>query len=396
MPYNHSIKPPIVNGTSYTGRADGVFSLNEQVRFKSNGLWASAITPPSAPIIGTATHNFPTNQATITFTAPNSLNGSIITGYTVTSSGGQTVSGVSSPLILTGLPIGGTYTFTVVANSNCGDSAASAASNIMGTSPLGQQAYTTAGSYTWIAPASVTSVSVVAVGAGGQGASAGGGGGGGGLGYKNNITVVPASSYTVVVGVPNGGTSFFSDLSVVAGYGGSSVGGTTGGSGGTYTGTGGGYGGNGASKVAGTASNGPSSGGGGGAGGYSGSGGNGGPQGSSGAGTGGGGGGGGGAGYGPPGYSGGGGGGGGVGILGQGANGGGSANSNGGYGGSGGSDGLYANGYIDVGGGGGAYGGGGGAGNTLTSSTPGNGAAGAVRIIWGTNRSFPSTNTGDM
>ena len=31
----------------------------------------------------------------------------------------------------------------------------------------GQQAYTTAGTYTWIAPAGVTSVSVVAVGAGG-------------------------------------------------------------------------------------------------------------------------------------------------------------------------------------------------------------------------------------
>lgn len=395
MPYNHSIKPPIVNGTSYTGRADGVFSLNEQVRFKSNGLWASAITPPSAPIIGTATHNFPTNQATITFTAPNSLNGSIITGYTVTSSGGQTVSGASSPLIFTGLPTGGTYTFTVVANSNCGDSAASAASNIMGTSPIGQQAYTTAGSYTWIAPASVTSVSVVAVGAGGQGASAGGGGGGGGLGYKNNIAVVPTSSYTVVVGVPNGGTSFFSALSVVAGYGGSSVGGTTGGSGGTYTGDGGGYGGNGASKIASTAANGPLSGGGGGAGGYAGPGSDASNGGASLVSTGGAGGGGGGSGYAPPGYTGGGGGGGGVGILGQGSNASGAANGGGGYAGSGGSAGSPAQ-INAAGGNGGAYGGGGGAGGTLTSSTPGNGAAGAVRIIWGTNRSFPSTNTGDM
>ena len=33
----------------------------------------------------------------------------------------------------------------------------------------GQQAYTTAGSYTWVAPALVTKVSVVVVGAGGGG-----------------------------------------------------------------------------------------------------------------------------------------------------------------------------------------------------------------------------------
>ena len=75
----------------------------------------------------------------------------------------------------------------------------------------GQQAYTTAGTYTWVAPAGVTSVSVVAVGgggAGGIGSSAirdGGGGGGGALAYKNSISVTPGTSYTVVVGA--GGTT---------------------------------------------------------------------------------------------------------------------------------------------------------------------------------------------
>ena len=48
------------------------------------------------------------------------------------------------------------------------------------------------------APAGLTSVSVVAVGAGAEaGAQAGGGGG---LGWKNNISVTPGQSYTVVVG----------------------------------------------------------------------------------------------------------------------------------------------------------------------------------------------------
>ena len=62
-------------------------------------------------------------------------------------------------------------------------------SNTSGVSGVvtGQQAYTTAGTYSWVAPAGVTSVSVVAVGGGGNGYSGaytGAGGGGGGLGYK--------------------------------------------------------------------------------------------------------------------------------------------------------------------------------------------------------------------
>jgi len=67
--------------------------------------------------------------------------------------------------------------------------------------PTGQQAYTTPGTYTWVAPARVTSVSVVCVGAGGgAGTYFGGGGGGGALAYKNNVSVIPGQSYTVVVG----------------------------------------------------------------------------------------------------------------------------------------------------------------------------------------------------
>jgi hypothetical protein len=42
------------------------------------------------------------------------------------------------------------------------------------------------------------------------------------------------------------------------------------------------------------------------------------------------------------------------------------------------------------------YGGGGGGGQSLGGGTLGKGAGGAVRIIWGTNRSYPSTNTGNV
>ena len=80
------------------------------------------------------------------------------------------------------------------------------------TAPPGQAQYTTPGTYSWTAPASVTSVSVVCIGGGGSGGSTGvnngpggGGGGGGGVAYKNNIAVTPSVSYTVVVGA--GGTT---------------------------------------------------------------------------------------------------------------------------------------------------------------------------------------------
>ena len=53
------------------------------------------------------------------------------------------------------------------------------------TTLAGQQAFTTPGTYSWTAPAGVTSVSVVCVGGGGAGGTNGivfYGGGGGGLG----------------------------------------------------------------------------------------------------------------------------------------------------------------------------------------------------------------------
>lgn len=144
--------------------------------------------------------------------------------------------------------------------------------------PPGQQAYTTAGSYTWVAPTGVTSVSVVAVGGGGSSAGA----------FYCCCGVYYSPSST-------GGSSTV--LCVTATGGGNSAG--------TYSGTGvsGGTGG------LGSIFSGPFYGGGGGAGGYSGSGGAGGgnpsPSGSGGAG--------GGGSYGA--------GGGGVGILGQGPSG---------------------------------------------------------------------------
>lgn len=257
----------------------------------------------------------------------------------------------------------------------------------------GQAEYTTPGTYTWVAPADVTSVSVVCVGGGGGGGpssvDASSGGGGGGLGWKNNISVTPGVGYTVVVGAggnisADGQISYFINSSLVRGSGGNkgNSGTVAGGGGGGYIGDGGGNGGQGGSSTTVDSTNGQSeAGAGGGAGGYSGNGG-------VGAGTnlfitgatgqGGGGGGGGSPDTGAAG------GGGGVGLLGQDTNGNGGVGilGQGGGGSGGGGGGSTPN--------GGAYGGGGAGSDATTSGT---GAPGAVRIIWGYGRSFPSTVT---
>jgi alpha-tubulin suppressor-like RCC1 family protein len=242
-----------------------------------------------------------------------------------------------------------------------GGSIAESAAAVQGpptTTVVGQQAYTTSGTFSWTCPANVYSVCVVCVG-GGAGGIPGNGGSGGGLGWKNNIPVIPGQSYTVVVGsgggitsaTRSGGGSYFispETVSATGGGGQSTVG--------TYIGDGGGNGGKGYWS-------------GGGAGGYSGNGGN--ADTASGSTGSGGGGGARGVSASYPGYV-----GGGVGIYGQG--------SNGGIGGAG------------SGGSGSLYGGGGGCGNGYTGGTAG--TRGAVRLIWGpdNSRAFPSTNTGDL
>jgi hypothetical protein len=390
-----------------------------------------------------------TGGAAITsYTATASPGGVSATVYT-SASGSITVPGLS-PYI--------PYTFTVRATSIIGTGAASAASNSVTLYGPGQVEYTTAGTYYWTAPLNVTSVCVVAVGGGGSGANnSTTGGGGGGLGWKNNISVTPGQTYLVQVGYgasdpafsngtdPQaniGGSSYFINTSTVYGEGG--FGGAYGSRGGSWAGDGGGSGGGGGvyPGYVSSASGWP---GGGGAGGYTGSGGIGGNGGSyyvsgytnadSGtAGSGGGGGGGGGSSY--QNVSGSnaaeircniGSGGGGVGIYGQGASGGGGQRSlvaweyippqDGGplfvngtvvqyqFGGGGGSSGTqggvnvtsyYPNPITAASVPGGLYGGGAGRAVSFNTNFTAIGGGGAVRIIWGTGRAFPSTNTGNV
>ena len=269
-------------------------------------------------------------------------------------------------------------------------------------STVGEEVYTTPGTYSWTCPSGVTSVCVVCIGGGaggGGGPLAGGsyGGGGGSLAYKNNISVTPGQIYTVEVGAKgisggayynygaktwhyqyptDGGNSFFINESTVF-----ASGGQLGSGGNTIVGEGGGAGGNGGIQIY------NATGGGGGAGGYGSSGGDGGSRtannwinptlGSNGSGN-----------------------GGNTQIYFYGKN---PMLGDGGQGAS-----LYGPtvpgepGQVPTtmfgAGSGGNYGGGGGGGSGSQFSSFGmlafgdNGAVGAVRIIWGPGRAFPNTN----
>ena len=85
-------------------------------------------TVPDAPISVSGTSG--NGQSVVSFTAPVDNGGDPVDDYTVTASpGGATATGASSPITVTGLTNGTSYTFTVVATNGVGSSQASQASS---------------------------------------------------------------------------------------------------------------------------------------------------------------------------------------------------------------------------------------------------------------------------
>ncbi|OMD41805.1 S-layer homology domain-containing protein [Paenibacillus odorifer] len=118
---------PVGEGTAIitVTTKDGSYKASTTVTVKAP---VKPITAPGIPTAVTATAE--NGQATITFTAPESDGGSEITGYLVTATpGGLTVTGNGSPLTISGLTNGTSYTFTVQAINKAGISELSAESN---------------------------------------------------------------------------------------------------------------------------------------------------------------------------------------------------------------------------------------------------------------------------
>ncbi|MCL6605397.1 MAG: S-layer homology domain-containing protein [Paenibacillus sp.] len=125
----------LINGTTYyfKVKAGNLGGLSGE----SNSASATPATVPGAPTNVSAVAG--NGQAIISFSAPADNGGSAITGYEVIASPGNILmTGSASPIIITGLTNGTSYTFTVKAINGEGSSASSGASNaIIPISPTG-------------------------------------------------------------------------------------------------------------------------------------------------------------------------------------------------------------------------------------------------------------------
>ncbi len=160
----------LTNGDSYT------FTVTA-----TNGSGTGPASAPSAAVVPSTVPGAPTAvsatsganaQSVVSFTAPASNGGAAISGYTVTAAdsttpanGGQTASGTASPITVTGLTNGDSYTFSVTATnvSGTGPASAPSASVVPATVPGAPTAVTasstpvtqtTAATVSWTAPAS--------------------------------------------------------------------------------------------------------------------------------------------------------------------------------------------------------------------------------------------------
>jgi len=116
VPYSYTIRATD-SGGNFVNRA---FSLTQAV--------------PDAPtsVVGTdvgTSRAFNNGAVSVAFTAPSYTGTSSITSYTVTASTGQTASGATSPIVVTGIATGATPTFTVTATNTGGTSLSSGASS---------------------------------------------------------------------------------------------------------------------------------------------------------------------------------------------------------------------------------------------------------------------------
>jgi DNA-binding beta-propeller fold protein YncE len=144
-------------GTSYTFSVKAENSYGFSLASDASSSVTTPTTVPDAPT-GVSATDAANGQSVVSWTAPADTGGTSITGYTVTSSGGQTCSWTTGDLscTVTGLTNGASYTFTVTATNARGTGSASSASNsVTPVAPAAPVTTTTPGAST--APVTSTS-----------------------------------------------------------------------------------------------------------------------------------------------------------------------------------------------------------------------------------------------
>ncbi len=109
----------LTNGTAYTFTVKAVNAVGVSPASNPTSSVTPFLSVPGVPQYVSASPG--STKASVSFYAPSSDGNSPITAYTVTASpGGATVTGLSSPLVVTGLTNGTAYTFTVKATNAVG------------------------------------------------------------------------------------------------------------------------------------------------------------------------------------------------------------------------------------------------------------------------------------
>ena len=202
-----------------------LFGLASVAIEMNTGHGKSNTSVPGAPT-GVSASASSSSAISVSFSAPACTGNLTIDTYQVvcTSSGSNSATGASSPISVTGLSASTSYTFKVRAHNSKGYGCYSSTASATTSAVRGCAVYCTQGTYSWTAPAGVTSVSVVAVEGAPNGCYAtqlcyvycsynnsrrmsyygGCGGRGGGMAWRNSISVTPGQSYQIIVGGATG------------------------------------------------------------------------------------------------------------------------------------------------------------------------------------------------
>ncbi|HBG04174.1 MAG: hypothetical protein A2075_16045 [Geobacteraceae bacterium GWC2_58_44] len=112
----------LTNGTTYTFTVTATNAAGAGPSSTASNSFTPMLVPGQPTGVAASPGN---SQATVTFTPPNEVNRAV-TSYTVTAApGGTRVTGTGSPIVVTGLANGTSYTFTVFASNAGGDGPAS-------------------------------------------------------------------------------------------------------------------------------------------------------------------------------------------------------------------------------------------------------------------------------